>query len=84
MKFSASLLEEEEAEEEARRCEVETNLLAEQEAGVAAVSAVAEGQKKSLEEHLEHAGASPEEKQVQQHVVSAIWYFHAEMAPTAC
>ncbi|CAM9214612.1 unnamed protein product, partial [Scytosiphon promiscuus] len=58
-----SLLEEEEAEEEARRCEVETNLLAEQEAGVATVSAVTEGQKKSLEAQLEHAGATAEEKQ---------------------
>lgn len=59
----SSLLAEEEAEEEARRSMVEANLLAEQQLGVEAVSAVTESQKKSLEEELEHAGATEEEKQ---------------------
>jgi len=58
-----SLLAEEEAEEEARRSMVEANLLAEQQLGVEVVSAVTESQKKSLEEELEHAGATAEEKQ---------------------
>lgn len=59
-----SLLEEEEAEEEARRSEVEANLLAEQQVGVAAVSAVTETEKRNLEKQLDHAGATEEEKQV--------------------
>lgn len=59
----ASLLADEAAEEEARRSEVEASLLAEQQVGVAAVSAVTESQKKNLEDELEHAGATAEEKQ---------------------
>ncbi len=42
---------------------VEANLLAEQQLGVEVVSAVTESQKKSLEEELEHAGATEEDKQ---------------------
>lgn len=61
---SIARLVEEEAEEAVRRSEVEANLLAEQEAGVAAVVAVAETEKKGLEEELEHAGATIEEKEV--------------------
>lgn len=62
-KLVASLLAEEEAEEEARRSEVEATLLAEQQVGVAAVSAVTESQKRSLQEELKHTGATAEEKQ---------------------
>lgn len=54
----------EEVAENVRREEVEANLLAEQEAGVAAVVAAAETQKRSLEQELEQAGATVEEKQV--------------------
>lgn len=59
----ASLLAEEAAEEEARQSEVEASLLAEQQVGVAAVTAVTESQKRSLEKELDHAGATAEEKQ---------------------
>lgn len=59
-----ALRAEEEAEEMARRSLVEATLLKEQEAGVAAVVAVAETQKKNLEEELEQAGATVEEKKV--------------------
>lgn len=64
---SNARLAEEEAEEAARRSKVEAKLLAEQEAGVAAVVAVAETQKRSLEDELEHAGATVEEKEVSGH-----------------
>lgn len=62
-KIVASLLAEEAAEEEARQSEVEASLLAEQQVGVAAVTAVTESQKRSLEKELSHAGATEEEKQ---------------------
>lgn len=62
-----ALREEEEAEEMARRAQVEATLLKEQEAGVAAVVAVAETQKKNLEKELDQAGATVEEKKVQYH-----------------
>eukprot|EP00752_Nemacystus_decipiens_P010330 g9202.t1 len=58
-----SLLAEEAAEEEARRSEVEASLMAEQQVGVAAVTAVTESEKRGLEEALDHAGATAEEKQ---------------------
>lgn len=61
---SDALREEEEAEEMAKRSLVEATLLKEQEAGVAAVVAVAETQKKNLEEELDQAGATVEEKEV--------------------
>lgn len=59
-----ALRAEEEAEEIAKRSLVEATLLKEQEAGVAAVVAVAETQKKNLEDELEQAGATVEEKKV--------------------
>lgn len=50
--------------EAVRREEVEANLMAEQEAGVAVVVAAAETQKRTLEQELEQAGATVEEKEV--------------------
>ncbi|CAB1110287.1 unnamed protein product [Ectocarpus sp. CCAP 1310/34] len=45
------------------RSEIKANLLVEQEAGVVAVAVVADSQKKSLQEQLDNAGVTVEEKQ---------------------